>query len=575
MIAQAALNVVSRELSFTNRSDFDIHVLDDVLTAKTKARLAEFIWAQPPVLSAAGSVILPPWTNRHPDWQAQAQPTVCLDGALVFTNATIMGAKIDATRLRFTYTNLVWNVPALDLVCAKTVLSLSGGENDHTKNYHWHVRGFFDPESVRPFLKSKNARHGFNYVSFAEPIYLDLQLRGTLYDFSSLGAEGEVVATNLAVRGQSVDSVTGKLFYTNRVLEFYNPVLWRAQGAQTMRADKITLDFNRKLILFTNGFSTTDPQAVGYAIGPKTGKMLLPFHFLSPPTVRVNGQVPLRKVNHGSDLADADLTFEILKGAPFRWLKLYAANIAGTLHWQAQSLFLNDVTARLYGGTGTGHAYFDFRPVEHDCDYNFSFVLHDVNLHLLAENASLKTNHLEGILNASVVVTNASSADWHSWNGGGAVSLRDGLLWDVPMFGILSPALNAVSPGLGSSRAKEASGKFIITNGVIYTDSLNIGLSLSRLQYVGTVDLKQNVNARVTAQPLRNTPVVGSVVSTLLTPVSKLFEYRVTGTLKDPKTTPVFVGARLLLFPLHPIRSLEDMFPVGGNSYFTNSPAQK
>ena len=122
-------------------------------------------------------------------------------------------------------------------------------------------------------------------------------------------------------------------------------------------------------------------------------------------------------------------------------------------------------------------------------------MLHDVNLRLIAENASFKTNHLEGMLNASVIVTNASSADWHSWNGDGVASLRDGVLWDVPLFGILSPALNAVSPGLGSSRATAAEGKFSITNGVIYTDSLSIGLPLSRLQFVGTVDLKQNVNA--------------------------------------------------------------------------------
>jgi len=129
--------------------------------------------------------------------------------------------------------------------------------------------------------------------------------------------------------------------------------------------------------------------------------------------------------------------------------------------------------------------------------------------------------------------------------------------------------LNTVSPGLGSSRATDATVNFAITNGVIYTDSLEIRSTMTRLQYTGTVDLEQNVNARVKAQLLRNTPVIGSVISTVLWPVSKAFEYQVTGTLKNPQTAPVYLPS-FLLMPLHPIRSLKEMLP--GDDFFTNPP---
>jgi hypothetical protein len=160
-------------------------------------------------------------------------------------------------------------------------------------------------------------------------------------------------------------------------------------------------------------------------------------------------------------------------------------------------------------------------------------------------------------------------ATWRTWDGSGHANLRDGLLWDIPIFGILSPVLNTFLPGLGNSRATDASAKFSITNGVIYTDSLEIRSLMMRLEYTGTVDLRQNVHARVTAQLLRDTWVVGPLVSTVLWPVSKLFEYRVTGTLKNPKSEPIYVP-KFLLFPLHPIRTLEEIFP-GGESE-TNPP---
>jgi hypothetical protein len=146
------------------------------------------------------------------------------------------------------------------------------------------------------------------------------------------------------------------------------------------------------------------------------------------------------------------------------------------------------------------------------------------------------------------------------------------LLRDIPVFGVLSPVLNTVSPGLGNWRATEASTRFTITNGVINSDSLEIRSTMMRLQYAGTLDLRENVNALATAQLLRDTWVVGPLVSTALWPVSKLFEFHVTGTLKNPKSDPVYVP-KFLLMPLHPIRSLEEMFPA--DDFLSSPPPDK
>jgi hypothetical protein len=300
-----------------------------------------------------------------------------------------------------------------------------------------------------------------------------------------------------------------------------------------------------------------------------------PYHFASPPHVRVHGSVPIINIMTGQDAEYADLTFEVMGGTPFRWAKLSATNVTGTVRWLKQSLILSNIVAELYDGHGEGSGYLDFRPVSHSCDYDFSFAVTNINLHLLAADLSTNKSSLEGQLSGAVTVTNASSADWRSWNGGGNVQLHDGLLWDVPMFAFMSPVLNAVSPGLGNSRAKDAAADFIITNGVISTDSLLIHSTTMRLQYTGTVDLQQKVDARVTAQLLRNLPMVGPLVSAVLTPVSKIFECHVTGELGAPVVTPVYIPGfipKLIEVPLHPIRSLEELFTP---SPATNAPPAK
>ena len=169
-------------------------------------------------------------------------------------------------------------------------------------------------------------------------------------------------------------------------------------------------------------------------------------------------------------------------------------------------------------------------------------------------------------------MTRADTRDWRTLDGFGQARLRDGLIWDIPLFGLLSPVLNSVSPGLGDSRATDAQAKFAVTNGVIFSDLLEINTAMTRLQYSGTLDLRGNMNARVTAELLHNVWGVGPILRPFLWPVSKVFEYKVTGTLDNPSKEPVYVP-KLLLLPLHPIRTLEGLMPGGENLFSpTNAP---
>jgi hypothetical protein len=455
----------------------------------------------------------------------------------------------------------------LAITQAQARLNLDGGADDAAENYHWRARGALDPGFARPFLASVNAASGLDILTFSQPIFLDAAGRGRLDSLDSISANARVALTNFMVRGETFGDVSAELNYTNRVLEFLNPLMHT--GAQMMTADSVTLDFNTRMIYFTNGFATADPEPVARAIGAKIGRIVAPYHFLSPPTARVNGQIPLRDMDGGRAMADVDMRFDIIKGAPFEWMKFRTPDITGTIHWKNQTLLVTNVAAEFYGGSGNGFAYFDFHVPHEGADYNFAFSLTNVDLHALTANLSPLTNHLEGALAGHLVVTRADTRDWRTWDGFGHAELHDGLIWDVPVFGIFSPVLNVVSPGLGSSRATEAAAKFAITNGVISTDSLQIHTTLAQLQYAGNVDLAGNVNMRVSAMLLRNTPLIGQAVSFIFTPFTKLFEYHVTGTLKNPKSEPVFVP-KFLLMPLHPIRSLEEMFPANA---FTNASA--
>jgi hypothetical protein len=309
-----------------------------------------------------------------------------------------------------------------------------------------------------------------------------------------------------------------------------------------------------------------EPQVVADAIGPKVGHTLEPYRFTQPPVVYVEGYAPLK----GN--MDADLRFAV-DGGPFEWWKFKVPRIKANIRWLGKTLSITNGQMDFYDGSGAGFAIFNFEP-EEGSDFQFTFAVTNADLHSFMADVGTRSSRMEGMLTGLLVVTNANSNDRQSWDGFGRVRIRDGFVWDIPIFGFLSPVLDNIIPGLGSSRATEGSARYIITNSVIFSDSLYVRSAMMRLQYEGTVDFYSRVNARVEAELLRDTPLIGRVISLVFKPLTKLLEYKVTGTLSQPKPEPVYFIPRLLLMPLHLFRGREG--PLPGESSETNAvPAVK
>src|SRR5581483_5212113 len=151
--------------------------------------------------------------------------------------------------------------------------------------------------------------------------------------------------------GQTATHFHAMAQYTNGFLQLTDGRIERGQEYGT--ASWVGVDFAARRLYLTNAFSTLEPTAVVNAIGPKVAKVMEPYRFLKPPTVEVNGIVPL----HG-DVA-ADLHFKV-DGGPFHWMKFKIAHINGKVDWVGQHLNLSGMQAAFYQGTLTGSALFDF-----------------------------------------------------------------------------------------------------------------------------------------------------------------------------------------------------------------------
>ena len=546
--ATAQLDAGTRELAFQAASDFDVKQFALLLMEKTPDWLAKFSVAERPRLHGSGTLILPAWTNRAPDWRAEVCPTLQWAGEVALTNVAFQGIAANWIHTHITCTNRLWRLPDFTVGRPEGLLRLTPEVNELTGDFYSRIYSTIDLTAPRALLDEK-MQQGMDLCQFTMPPVIEGKLWGRGNDFDRIGFQGRVALTNFTFRELNTDAIVTGLNFTNRVLACVEPRLWR--GTQSLTAAGITADFNALRVYFTNGFSTVDPGPLTHAIGPVVEEAMAPYHFTEAPTVRFEGYIPL------SDPNDVDIRFDGVAG-PFASLKFKVPHIAAHVHWFTNTLTVTNVQADFYEGTGHGWARFIFLE-EPGALFTFSVNTTNTNLRLLMADLSAQTNNLEGRFNLELVVTDANTEDMQSWNGFGHVQLRDGLIWDIPIFGVLSKPLDVIVPGIGHSRVAKGSANFVIANSVIRSDDLEMRAPTMRLQYRGTANFEGQIKARVTAEPLRDTPILGPIMNVALWPVAKLFEYKITGTLAEPKLAPVYIP-KILLLPLNPVRTLEELF---------------
>jgi len=548
--ATVSLDVATRAATAKAAAHFDYWRLAPLLGTNVHRLLAQYQSDAPPRVNVEGSVTLPAWTNRAPDWRGEVLPTLALTGRVEGGRGAFRSVPFDVVRTDVTLTNAVLHMPNLVVHRPEGRAAFSYTEDTRTRDFAFRGSAEIDPRAVRPLLEDDVQRRALDEFRFASPPTIEGEVRGRWFARERLGFDVNVALTNFAFRGEPASNAVARVRYTNQLFRVED--LRIGSGAQVITAPLALVDAGAERAWLTNVQSTFDPMPVARAIGRQTAASLAPYRFAKPPSVRLHGSVPLSNEN------TSDLHFEIA-GGPFAWQRFYVPEIRGAAHWVTNSLVLTNIVAAFYGGEMQGDAVFEFARGR-GADFRFALVVADASLHDLVADVSARTNKLEGTFSGVLSVREGHTEDLESWQGFGSVRLTNGLLWDVPLVGLFSPVLNAILPGVGSSRAREAKANFVITNSVIRTSDLEIRSPPVRLHYDGTVDFESKVSARVEAELFRDAFLVGPLLSFITTPITKVFEYKITGTLSQPEGEPTYVP-KFLLLPLRPFHVLKQLIP--------------
>lgn len=564
--ADLGVNVETRKVRAEANSDFDPMKITQILTTNAQRWLKQFTWQQAPEVQANCTFVLPQWTNRHPDWRAEVLPTLQIAGKFVGKNGTFRDIPVDSASSTFTYTNRTWDIP--DLLAKRNggQLAMHYTGSDDTHEYRFVVTSDVDPALARPVLP-ESQRHWFDELKFTTPPHIEAEVRGRWKARELTGFSAAIGSTNFWFHDEKIDGLSAHIDYTNLVMKLSK--VRAQQGKQIFTAPDAVANFQTKVVALTNVYSTLDPRGLKRVLGPKTPAWMMQMQFFKPPDIRCSGFFCW------TNPTATDMHFNV-GGTGFRWTNIVADTITGDVFWRGRNVLLTNVQASVYGaGRANGWGLLIYKP-KAETSFRFDLTAVDVELPLLARGLTGKTNRLEGKVDLDAHITSGNSKNLHSINGYGFVNVHDALLWDIPMFGIFSPILNSISPGAGNSRAYEAKATYAIVNGNIYTDDAVIHAKGYRLIYKGYIGLDKHLDAKVEAQLLRDTAVLGPILRYALAPLTKLFEYHITGTVNKPVKEPMFIPKFLMMIlrPFHTMKQMnQEAAPAPANPQIT--PKQK
>ncbi len=394
-----------------------------------------------------------------------------------------------------------------------------------------------DPNELIPLFTSNQTRF---VRRFSFPGALP-QFRGLARAHPGAGDlsfSGRLTAAEFTYRGVEVATLSSTVLFSNQTVTLDPWTFTRPEGVTRGR---LSADLRRELVK-VDLESTMNPLAVAGLVGPRLHQALSAWRFEGPAWMHARGTVDLKAGNARTDLVLDTRGERMGRG---RWM---ADNAQFTLRATGETYSVTNLAGRAYDGDFTGTVRVEPAAAGPEHRYAVDAVLTNADFAKIAGRyARAADTPIGGRAFLTLHVTGlVADAFGPATRGGGALAIEDGALFRLPLLGGLSDLLSRIMPGLGFVSQTDLTCTYAIEDGSIATEDLRLAGDLLSMKSRGDLEFDGHLHFRVEVQLLRRGPLA-FLLRLITFPVTKLFEFQLSGTLDEPRWRPVNLPKELFL----------------------------
>jgi hypothetical protein len=507
-VATANWSRQTNAANFQARSSLDLKTLLDA--ADAGGALADATFNSPAVIDVSGSANF-----------AGEKPQIKLIGHAAVDNIAYKNLPLSECRAEFSWDGeRTW---LRDIRIRHPTGDLRAEVFEAPNEFRLNIDGPMSPSELRPFV-SPEVQEFLGEWECSRPPVIQLAIRGKDRHPESWQGDGNIALDRTRFRGQWMNSATAKVHFADGAVTYENFQIARDEGVGT---GTFTYDFAKHEVRVSNIKATVRPGEVAYWIDEDLPKNVAPYKFHQPPTITANGVYQFR----GQKGTRLEINVDGPSGMDYVFLgkTLPFQKINSQLLFTNDRLQIVDLRGNLFSGNVRGNA--DISLAHGDQRYRAKLAVDGIDFPRLTDlyyNYKTAQGRLSGTYDFTGVGDNA-----RLMQGSGTLTVSNGDVFAIPVFGPLSGILGSLLPGkvVGFSIAREAKSTFTAKNGVLHTDDFEVVGGLFSMLGSGDIyflDDKLDFDVRISPKG----------AGMLLAPVYKLFEYKGEGSLKNPNWHP-------------------------------------
>jgi hypothetical protein len=443
-----------------------------------------------------------------------------LTGTVQTRGLTFRGVEFRSIKFAFEDRGPQVKFDGVEVVTPEGRLDGHGEYHIESSDFAYEFDSTLDPTKLLP-LMINNVRQIVEPAWFETPPHIVAKVSGDFVDPDAFAYDAQIDTHRCSYRGVGLESASARLRLRESRLDVQDFRLERREG--DVRGT-LFADFNRHRVNFDLA-AHANPSEIAGLLGEKAARTMAPYRFGPRTDANARGVIDF-------DNPEGTIWAAHVVNEGFSYWKFTADRAQATLVFTNNTMQINNFEADFYSGKLRGHAGFVFSDA--DPSYNFDFSVDRADVHTLLGATEDRESTVTGLLTGQTTIS-GHGTDLTSLRGKGEINVTDGVLWQAPVFGIFSEIL-------GKTKATRAQASFTIANQAVNTDDMQIAAGAFTAQSRGQLGFDGKLDFRVQAQFLRAWPGI-NIFSKFL---GVLLEYKVSGTIGDPKYRPVNFPKELL-----------------------------
>lgn len=545
--ADLTLDRQTHTISVTGSSGVNIKQWAALLPEETVEVLGRVEWDEAPQTTFnLGPAQLPGILNSQnmAEWFSGAAR---LRGLISMNSGNFRGIPFSSLESDYSFVNDWWYLKEIVIQRDEGEMILEFKQNNTSGVYTVDIKGTVSIQTLRP-LFAENADFYFEKVHESGPFVGDVTVSGPWDE--GLGAiTGTVHHTGLTWINRKLDLAKTSMTYIDRTsrLTLSDSEIKSGDG-QFVKMSFLTLDWPQRNLTLLDVEAQCRPSFIASLLSEDSSEDIDQYDFKEPGNWMGGGEIYI-----GEDVRP-NLQFRLKHPNLIIADSIPVEELTTEISWAGKQLKFSDTAGRVFGGRLAGELALDFTPTDNSEDSP------GISMDISAENVSMNTlaarwdnnSDIGGIADLRLNIQSGRTGSLETWIGAGDLTIRDGNIWTIPVFGALSKILDELIPGIGHSIIKRGYAEFSLQGGQLEFSQCQLTGTQFGLEIDGGITTTGNIKGSARAKLFQAQNAVEKILNITFSPLAESLRFELGGSVEKPTVKPLYMIPRVLLNPLSP-----------------------